>query len=108
MGEIMDGDFLLGLDVLDLCDFSVVEEGVAGADLGEEDGRGGGGGGGGGGQLEQGETAWTRSCRCGAASGFRIAERQLESAERRGETEVLVGCEGCSLWVRVGFAVEHG
>jgi diphthamide biosynthesis protein 4 len=25
---------------------------------------------------------------------------------QRGDQEVLVGCGGCSLWVRVGFGVE--
>lgn len=51
---------------------------------------------------------WSRGCRCGAEKGFRILERELEDAETRGEKEVLVGCEGCSLWVRVGFDVEEG
>lgn len=55
-----------------------------------------------------GEMQWTRSCRCGAEQGFRILESELEEAEGRGESEVLVGCEGCSLWVRVGFDVEEG
>ncbi|KAK7179713.1 hypothetical protein DPSP01_001342 [Paraphaeosphaeria sporulosa] len=57
---------------------------------------------------EEGEMEWTRACRCGAEKGFRIRERELEDAEGRGEKEVLVGCEGCSLWVRVGFDVEEG
>jgi diphthamide biosynthesis protein 4 len=55
-----------------------------------------------------GQMEWTRSCRCGAEKGFRILEEELEDAEKRGEKEVLVGCEGCSLWVRVGFEVEEG
>ncbi|KAH9878575.1 hypothetical protein IAQ61_001847 [Plenodomus lingam] len=55
---------------------------------------------------EQAQTEWTRSCRCGAQPGFAISEHELEAAERRGEREVLVGCGGCSLWVRVGFDVE--
>lgn len=54
----------------------------------------------------EGEIIWTRACRCGAEQGFRIREAELEAAEGRGEREVLVGCEGCSLWVRVGFDVE--
>lgn len=59
-------------------------------------------------EQEQNEMQWTRPCRCGAEKGFRILESELESAEARGEREVLVGCEGCSLWVRVGFDVEEG
>ena len=50
----------------------------------------------------------SRACRCGADKGFMILEEELEDAEGRGEKEVLVGCEGCSLWVRVGFDVEEG
>ncbi|KAF1971215.1 hypothetical protein BU23DRAFT_556234 [Bimuria novae-zelandiae CBS 107.79] len=60
------------------------------------------------GEEGPGGIEWTRGCRCGAEKGFRIQERELEDAEARGETEVLVGCEGCSLWVRVGFDVEEG
>ncbi|KAF2134213.1 hypothetical protein P153DRAFT_307194, partial [Dothidotthia symphoricarpi CBS 119687] len=75
------GEFVLGLEVLDLSDFSAGEEG-------------------------DGEAEWTRGCRCGDSMGFRIFESELEGAEGRGEREVLVGCGGCSLWVRVGFEVE--
>lgn len=51
-------------------------------------------------------TTWTRAChRCGADPGFSIEEEALEAAEERGEGEVLVGCGGCSLWVRVEFGV---
>lgn len=80
-GQTLSADFVLGLDVLDLGDFE------------EQDG-------------EEGE--WTRACRCGDDKGFRILEVDLEDAEQRGEKEVLVGCVGCSLWVRVGFDVEEG
>ena len=79
--QALSADFVLGLDVLDLSDF-------------EE--RGG----------VEGE--WIRGCRCGDGEGFRILEEDLEDAEKRGEKEVLVGCGGCSLWVRVGFEVEEG
>lgn len=79
--QTLSADFILGLDVLDLSDFE------------EQDG-------------EEGE--WTRACRCGDVKGFRILEVDLEDAEQRGEKEVLVGCGGCSLWVRVGFDVEEG
>jgi diphthamide biosynthesis protein 4 len=80
----LSADFVLGLELLDLSDFaSVDEEGPDGME-------------------------WTRGCRCGADKGFRIREEDLEEVETRGEKEVLVGCEGCSLWVRVGFDVEEG
>ena len=78
-GQTLSADFILGLDVLDLSDFKEDEEGE-----------------------------WTRACRCGDGKGFRILEVDLEDAEMRGEKEVLVGCGGCSLWVRVGFEVEEG
>jgi diphthamide biosynthesis protein 4 len=80
-GQTLSQDFILGLELLDLSDFE------------EQDG-------------DQGE--WTRGCRCGDEKGFRILEEDLEDAEGRGEKEVLVGCGGCSLWVRVGFEVEEG
>ncbi|EFQ86561.1 hypothetical protein CFE70_005754 [Pyrenophora teres f. teres 0-1] len=94
-------DFILGLELLDLSDFDVVEtrsdisakvDSARGDNMSEEE--------------EQ--MQWTRRCRCGAETGFRILEEELEDAEGRGEKEVLVGCEGCSLWVRVGFEVEVG
>ncbi len=82
-------DFVLGLEVLDLADFDVAEGVVNGEQV-----------------VEEAKTEWIRSCRCGADKGFRIREEELEDAEGNGEKEVLVGCEGCSLWVRVGFDVE--
>ncbi|KAF2854687.1 hypothetical protein T440DRAFT_514574 [Plenodomus tracheiphilus IPT5] len=97
-GARFSSDFILGLEVLDLGELDVVEGGGGGQGYAE-----GGGGRGGRGQME-----WARGCRCGAEKGFRILEEELEDAERRGEKEVLVGCDGCSLWVRVGFDVEEG
>jgi diphthamide biosynthesis protein 4 len=81
-GQTLSADFVLGLDVLDLSDFEERERGD--------------------------EVEWTRACRCGEQMGFRILEMDLEDAEQRDEKEVLVGCGGCSLWVRVGFDVEEG
>lgn len=80
--QTLSADFVLGLELLDLSDFEESEAGHAGE--------------------------WTRACRCGDESGFRILEDDLVDAEQRGEKEVLVGCGGCSLWVRVGFEVEEG
>ncbi|KAG9196317.1 hypothetical protein G6011_01438 [Alternaria panax] len=86
-------DFVLGLELLDLGDFEVwePEHGDTSADR----------------PLSE-QMTWTRACRCGADKGFSILEEELEDAEARGEKEVLVGCVGCSLWVRVAFDIEVG
>lgn len=86
-------DFILGLELLDLGDFEVwePEDGDTSADTNSPE-----------------QTTWTRACRCGAEKGFSILEEELEDAEARDEKEVLVGCLGCSLWVRVAFDVEVG
>ncbi|KAH6612682.1 CSL zinc finger-domain-containing protein [Boeremia exigua] len=81
-GQILSQDFILGLELLDLSDFEEQDEDAA-------------------------EGEWTRACRCGDEKGFRILEDDLEDAAGRGEKEVLVGCGGCSLWVRVAFDVEE-
>lgn len=110
-------DFILGLELLDLSDFQVVDTPAAGTSIlppstsastnststttvssGDSAGVDA--------TETTAQTEWTRGCRCGADKGFRIGVDELEDAEERGETEVLVGCEGCSLWVRVGFEVE--
>lgn len=92
-------DFVLGLELLDLSDFDVLDPEYEFSGTGEgEDG----------GEEEGKQMEWTRACRCGDEKGFRILEEELGDAEQRGEKEVLVGCEGCSLWVRVGFEVEEG
>jgi diphthamide biosynthesis protein 4 len=85
---LLSSDFILGLELLDLGDFEEA------GDSGQQQ------------QGQQQQMTWTRSCRCGADKGFTILEEELEDAESRGEKEVLVGCSGCSLWVRVGFEVE--
>ncbi|KAF2108943.1 hypothetical protein BDV96DRAFT_503305 [Lophiotrema nucula] len=108
-----DDGFVLGLEVLDLSDFEVISvapstvstpststtppatipsSSAAAAERHEEE--------------EEDEQEWRRDCRCGHSSGFKITESSLLQAEKRGEKEVLVGCEGCSLWVRVSFDVE--
>lgn len=48
---------------------------------------------------------WSRSCRCGVDGGFLVAESDLERQAKDGE--LVVGCKGCSLWIRVLFAVEE-
>lgn len=112
-GEV-SSDFILGLEVLDLSDFDVLDPGFkfsnpmpittssTSAEQGNDE------------EMEveveierNGQMEWTRACRCGDERGYVILEEELEDAEGRGEGEVLVGCGGCSLWVRVGFGVEE-
>ncbi|KAJ3947969.1 Diphthamide biosynthesis protein 4 [Colletotrichum fioriniae] len=49
------------------------------------------------------ECSWYRSCRCGNPRGFLFTEADLEEAGENGE--LLVGCQDCSLWMKVHFAV---
>ncbi|PWW76263.1 DnaJ-domain-containing protein [Tuber magnatum] len=53
---------------------------------------------------------WWRGCRCGEERGFVLTEEDLEDGEGKGEDggEVVVGCVGCSLWVRVVYGVVLG
>lgn len=55
--------------------------------------------------LEFDEVAnrWSRSCRCGNERGFTFGEDDLEEAGDLGE--LLVGCQDCSLWLRIHFAI---
>lgn len=48
--------------------------------------------------------SWTRTCRCGVG-GFEVTEEELE--ENLEDRELIVGCAGCSLWLRVLFSVEE-
>lgn len=108
-------DFILGLEILDLTDFEEIavahyqqqrqggptstspspSPSPSSTSTSSKDGNG-----------NEDIVEWIRPCRCGAEKGFSITEEELEGAVERGEKEVLVGCEGCSLWVRVGFEVE--
>lgn len=56
--------------------------------------------------MEFDETArqFYRSCRCGKEKGYIVSEAQLEECEDDGE--ITIGCQGCSLWLTVGFAVS--
>jgi diphthamide biosynthesis protein 4 len=125
-----DEDFILGLEVLDLSDFEevVMPASSSSSPSSSEHSTStsnssrcssssssasphvsatSGGQAGDNGETET-ETEWHRACRCGVAPGFVIREAELESAVQAGEAEVLVGCAGCSLWVRVGFGVDEG
>ncbi|KAK5049552.1 hypothetical protein LTR84_004481 [Exophiala bonariae] len=47
---------------------------------------------------------WSRSCRCGDERGYMVAVDDLEKESQHGE--IFVGCLGCSLFIKVMFAVE--
>lgn len=49
-------------------------------------------------------STWTRACRCGQKAGFVVSEEELEKHADLGE--LVTGCRGCSLWLRVLFGVE--
>ncbi|KAL3473561.1 heme peroxidase [Aspergillus californicus] len=57
-----------------------------------------------GGEDEDAGAVWYRSCRCGDERGFSVLERELEREAEHGE--IVVGCRGCSLWMKVLFAVQ--
>jgi diphthamide biosynthesis protein 4 len=48
---------------------------------------------------------WYLACRCGEKRGYVVTERDLEREESAGGREIVIGCGGCSLWVRVSFGV---
>lgn len=75
-----EGDGKIGVEVIDLDDLTAEER-------------------------NGGETFWYKGCRCGDEKGFMVEEEDLESATEVGGREVMVGCRGCSLWLRVLFGV---
>ncbi|EAW25216.1 diphthamide biosynthesis protein 4 [Aspergillus fischeri NRRL 181] len=54
----------------------------------------------------EGLLCWYRGCRCGDERGFMVTERDLEKEAEHGE--VVIGCRGCSLWMKILFAMEEG
>lgn len=56
-------------------------------------------------EFDKAQTVWYYGCRCGNERGFMITERELEEDAETGE--VVTGCRGCSLWLRVTFAVAE-
>lgn len=50
------------------------------------------------------EDVWTRPCRCGSTPAFVVTEPELEKNVEYGE--LIIGCKGCSLWLKVLFSVE--
>ncbi|KAM3414704.1 hypothetical protein BST61_g9862 [Cercospora zeina] len=47
---------------------------------------------------------WRRPCRCGSEPAFIVTEAELEKNVEFGE--LITGCKGCSLWLKVMFTVE--
>ncbi|KAF2212873.1 hypothetical protein CERZMDRAFT_40395 [Cercospora zeae-maydis SCOH1-5] len=47
---------------------------------------------------------WTRPCRCGSEPAFVVTEAELEKNVEFGE--LITGCKGCSLWLKVMFTVD--
>jgi diphthamide biosynthesis protein 4 len=58
-----------------------------------------------------GRAFWQRGCRCDSKEGYIVTEYDLEKADKEqtaqqdGFQELLVQCRGCSLIVRITFAV---
>lgn len=48
--------------------------------------------------------SWSRACRC-EVGGYVVTEDELEANLE--DHEIIVGCQGCSLWLRVLFSVEE-
>jgi diphthamide biosynthesis protein 4 len=80
-GKADDVLFHTGLEVVDLEDMNEQDDDVTGSSI------------------------WHRGCRCGDEKGFIVTEDELEAEAQHGE--ILVGCRGCSLWIKVLFAVEE-
>ena len=52
--------------------------------------------------YDENQGTWYRSCRCGKDQAYVVTEESLENNVDRGE--VVVGCQGCSLWLRITYA----
>ncbi|KAJ5526209.1 hypothetical protein N7494_012859 [Penicillium frequentans] len=56
--------------------------------------------------YDEEDGSWYRGCRCGDERGFSVTENHLESSMDHGE--VVIGCVGCSLYMKILFAAEDG
>lgn len=57
-------------------------------------------------QYDEAAGTWYRSCRCGQERGYIVTEEELEKDAKYGE--LITGCRGCSLWLKVLFEAETG
>ena len=55
--------------------------------------------------YDDAQGTWYRSCRCGKRRAYVITEESLEVNVDCGE--IIVGCQGCSLWLRITFAAAE-
>ncbi|EME80372.1 uncharacterized protein MYCFIDRAFT_31649 [Pseudocercospora fijiensis CIRAD86] len=55
-------------------------------------------------EVDEKSEQWIRSCRCGSEPAFVVTETELEKNIEYGE--LITGCKGCSLWLKVLFSVE--
>lgn len=55
--------------------------------------------------FDEGTERWYRACRCGNERGYLFSEEDLGEVEDEGV--LVVGCQDCSLWLRVHFAVVN-
>lgn len=53
--------------------------------------------------YDEAANCWYRSCRCGNDRAFQFREADLDDCGNDGE--LMVGCQDCSLWLRVHFAL---
>lgn len=51
--------------------------------------------------FDEAAERWYMDCRCGNERGFQFGEEVLDERER----EVFVGCQDCSLWIKVQYEV---
>ncbi|KAJ5923581.1 CSL zinc finger-domain-containing protein [Penicillium verhagenii] len=56
--------------------------------------------------YDEEDGTWYRGCRCGDERGFSVTENHLESGMDHGE--VVIGCVGCSLYLKILFAADDG
>lgn len=57
-------------------------------------------------EYDEVQGAWYRACRCGNDRGYLITEAELEREVEHGE--IVIGCSGCSLWMKVVFQKADG
>lgn len=56
--------------------------------------------------FDEQDGVWYRGCRCGKDKAFVVTEEILD--EHAEEGELLAGCQGCSLWLKIMFVeAEH-
>ncbi|KIW26203.1 uncharacterized protein PV07_09316 [Cladophialophora immunda] len=56
-------------------------------------------------RFDEIRSVWTKGCRCGDEEGYTVTESDLEKEAQQGE--IYVGCRGCSLFIKVLFALEE-